>query len=136
MIAKMPEANRRKIKLHYNFTEEEKPWLFAAVDIFAYPSGFESFGIAFLEAWAVKKPVIGCRRGAIPWVVDAGRDGLLVDFQDDRMLAEALLALLHNPGWSQALGEAGYEKVRREYTWPEVARRFREVYCAARGNFA
>jgi glycosyltransferase involved in cell wall biosynthesis len=77
-LARLSPQERQKVILRYDFPAEEKPWLFAATDVFAYPSGFESFGIAFLEAWAVKKPVVGCRRGAIPWVVSAGKDGLLV----------------------------------------------------------
>jgi glycosyltransferase involved in cell wall biosynthesis len=75
--------------------------------------------------------VIGCRRGAIPWVVQAGRDGLLVEFQNEFMLAEAIILLLANPKWSAILGEAGYQKVVKRYNWPEIARRFREIYTIA-----
>jgi hypothetical protein len=39
-------------------------------------------------------------------VVQAGRDGLLVEFQNEFMLAEAIILLLANPRWAQALGEA------------------------------
>lgn len=130
-ISLLPKADQEKIILHYNFLNEEKPWLFAAADIIAYPSGFESFGIVFLEAWAVKKPVVGCKRGAVPWVIDAGRDGLLVDFQNETMLAEAIILLMKNPQWARSLGQAGYQKVVSRYNWPEIARRFRRVYVQA-----
>ena len=131
MLAELPERDRQKVKLHYNFAEEEKPWLFGALDVFAYPSGYESFGIAFLEAWILGKPVIGCRRGAVPWVINPGRDGLLVDYQNENMLAEAVITLIKNPGWAQVLGQTGKEKVLANYTWPEVARRFRQNYSDA-----
>lgn len=127
-IQQLPPENQHKVILRYNFANEEKPWLFAAVDIFVYPSGFESFGISFVEAWAVKKPVIGCRRGAVPWVVDAGLDGLLVEFQDEELLAEAIITLLKNPALAASMGAAGYRKVISRYNWPEVGRRFRQVY--------
>jgi glycosyltransferase involved in cell wall biosynthesis len=130
MINQLPENYREKVIMRYNFAEEDKPWMFSAVDIFAYPSGYESFGIAFLEAWSCGKPVIGCRRGAIPWVVNAGRDGLLVEFQKEKMLAEAIVLLLENPEWAQRLGETGRQKVMKRYSWPIIARRFREVYQA------
>jgi glycosyltransferase involved in cell wall biosynthesis len=130
-IRQFPPDDRAKIILQYDFSNEEKPWLFAATDIFAYPSGFESFGIAFVEAWAVKKPVIGCWRGAVPWVVDAGRNGLLVEFQNEWLLAEAILQLLKNPRWARSLGEAGYQKMLHRYNWPETARRYRAVYTQA-----
>jgi glycosyltransferase involved in cell wall biosynthesis len=130
-IRQMPDEDQAKIILRYNFANDEKPWLYAALDIFAYPSGYESFGIAYLEAWAVRKAVIGTWRGAIPSVISAGRDGLLVDFQNEALLAEAILLLLRNPRLASSLGEAGYAKVKARYTWPEIARRFRQMYQEA-----
>jgi glycosyltransferase involved in cell wall biosynthesis len=131
IIGSWPAHDRQKVVLRYNFPEAEKPALFSAIDAFAYPSGYESFGIAFLEAWSCGKPVIGCRRGAIPWVVEGGRDGLLVDYLSDEMLAEAILVLLQNPGYARALGEAGRKKTLERYTWPRIAQRCREVYVEA-----
>ena len=134
MVSRLSDAQQQRIVKKYNFSIEEKPWLYSAVDVFAYPSGFESFGIAYLEAWACRKPVIGCRRGAIPWVIQAGRDGLLVEFQDYKLLAEAIILLLSNPHWAAKLGETGHQKVLQRYNWPEIARRFRQVYQEALAN--
>ena len=128
MVSRLPEDQQKKLILKINFPNTEKPYYFSAVDVFVYPSGFESFGIAYLEAWACHKPVIGCRRGAVPWVITAGRDGLLVDYQNEYQLAEAILLLLSNRIWARSLGEAGYQKVIGRYNWPEIARRFRQVY--------
>jgi len=131
-VAGWPGAWRERTLLRYGFDESEKPGLYAALDVFTYPSGYESFGIAFLEAWASGLPVVGCRRGAIPDVVSAGRDGLLVPFQDETLLARAILALLQNERWRRSLGEAGRRKVLAGLTWERVARRFRKVLSAAR----
>ncbi|MFV2045601.1 MAG: glycosyltransferase family 4 protein, partial [Anaerolineales bacterium] len=130
-IDSWPEHQQKQTIRRYSFPQEEKPWLFGSLDVFAYPSGFESFGIAYLEAWASGKPVIGCRRGAVPSVIEAGRDGLLIDYQDEDMLAEAIIMLLKNPDWACELGEAGKRKVLMHHTWPKVASRFREVYREA-----
>jgi glycosyltransferase involved in cell wall biosynthesis len=134
-IEALPPVWRARVRLRPDFAAEDKGMLFAAIDVFAYPSGYESFGIAFLEAWAAGKPVIGCRRGAIPTVIDEWRDGLLVSYQDPPGLALAILFLLKDPALRQAFGAAGREKVLARYTWPEIARRFREVYeLAIRGT--
>jgi glycosyltransferase involved in cell wall biosynthesis len=61
-------------------------------------------------------------------VVEAGIDGLLVEFLDDTGLGEALILLLRNPAWARALGRRGYEKMMARYTWAEIARRFRGVF--------
>lgn len=130
-IADLPADQQARVTLMPDFEDALKPVLFAAIDVLAYPSGFESFGIAFAEAWAAGKPVIGCRRGAQMSVIDDGADGLLVHFDDPAMLALAIVHLLSNPWLRAAFGEAGRRKVLERYTWPHVARRFREVYQRA-----
>ena len=130
-IADLPADQRARVTLLPDFDDSLKPVLFSAIDLLAYPSGFESFGIAFAEAWAAGKPVIGCRRGAQMSVIDDGADGLLVHFDDPAMLALAIVHLLSNPGMRASFGEAGRRKVLERYTWPHVARRFREVYQRA-----
>lgn len=131
IMTEWPDAYRARTKLVYNFPEEEKTWLFNACDVFVYPSVWESFGIAFIEAWAAGKPVIGCRRGAIPWVIDEGVDGLLVEYGKIESLAGAILLLMENPDWAGRLGQAGRAKVIRQYDWKVVASRFRDVYRLA-----
>ena len=128
MVAALPPGRRERVKLVPDFPREDKGKLFAAVDVFAYPSGYESFGIAFLEAWASGKPVIGCRRGAIPTVVAEGVDGLLVNFGDARDLADAVGRLLDDGCLRESFGAAGRRKVLARYTWPLVAQRFRDLY--------
>lgn len=133
-IAALPDAQRGRVKLIVDFDDAQKPALFAALDVLAYPSGFESFGIAFLEAWAAGKPVIGCLRGAQMSVVDEGVDGMLVHFDDVPMLSLAIVYLLGNPAVAAAMGEAGRRKVLDRFTWPHVARQFRAVYERAIGR--
>lgn len=119
---------RKRTMVFYNFDNEIKPYLFNALDVFVYPSGFESFGIAFLEAWSARKPVIGCNRGAIPYVVNAGNDGILVEYKNDVDLASAILLLLENQDLALEMGINGHRKVLDRYTWQEIAKRFREIY--------
>lgn len=111
-----------------NFAQEQKPQIFAACDVFVSPSGHESFGLTFIEAWAAGKPVIGCNSGAIPMVVDDRQDGLLVPYQDAEELAAAILELLENPKLGEEMGHRGREKVLAQYTWEIAIARFRQAY--------
>jgi glycosyltransferase involved in cell wall biosynthesis len=122
-----PDEQQRVIVLG-RFDEDEKPHLFAACDVFAYPSRFESFGIAFIEAWAAGKPVIGCKAGAVPSVVSDRVDGILVPVADPRSLAQAILRLLESPELRARMAQAGREKVERYYTWDVVTPRWRDIY--------
>ncbi len=123
-----PEEQKRVVMIP-NFEEKEKAEIIAAADVFASPSGFESFGITYLEAWAAGKPVIGCRSGAVPSVITDGQDGVLVDYKDHRELAGALLELLFDGRLRDALAANGRRKVMENYTWKIVGERFRSVYA-------
>lgn len=135
-IAAWPPELRPRVRLMQDFTEAEKPALFAALDVFALPSAFESFGISYLEAWAAGKPVIGCDIGAVSCVIDRDRDGLLVPYRRPDELAAAALQLLENPEQARAMGAAGRRKVLRDHTWPRVAARFRTSYLQAMRDLA
>jgi len=128
-VAALPEEQRARITWVTDFEEAEKPALLAACDVLANPSAYESFGIVFLEAWAVGLPVIGARVGAIPTIIEAGQDGLLAEHGDAEAWAHALLRLLGSPSLCARMGAAGREKVRARYDWPVVVRRFRETYA-------
>lgn len=128
MIEGLSMERRKKVITITGFDEEEKADILAASDIFASPSGYESFGITYIEAWASKKPVIGCRSGAVPTVIDENINGMLVDYRDKRELTGAILELIIDKRYRARLGEYGYEKFQQNYTWEIVAERFREVY--------
>jgi glycosyltransferase involved in cell wall biosynthesis len=129
-IEALPPDLHDRVAVLDNFGESEKAGIFAACDLLAFPSGHESFGIVFLEAWAARKPVIGARIGAIPTVVSDGVDGLLITHRDTTELIQAIETLLADPALRQRLGEAGYRKVTTHYTWDIVADKVRAVYAA------
>jgi glycosyltransferase involved in cell wall biosynthesis len=130
-VSQLLPEQRQRVTIIDDFPEAEKPHLFDSCDVFAYPSGYESFGIAYLEAWIRGKPVIGCRAGAVPSVIAEGVDGLLVPYQDEGALARAIIVLLGNPQLRHEMGEQGRRKALQRYTWDIVSDRFREVYQRA-----
>ena len=131
MIGALPSAFRDQVILIHDFREEEKAGIMAACDVFAYPSRYESFGLAYLEAWAASKPVIGARSGAVASVIAEGKDGLLVEPGNSEELAQAILTLLTDPARRADLGATGHAKVVRSHTWEQVTGAVRRVYATA-----
>jgi len=125
-VSSLDARKRRNIILIDNFKDSEKPDLFASADVFAMPSKLESLGITYLEAWASGKPVIGCRIGAVASLIDEGKDGLLVEYDNEQELASAILKLLTYRDLKRKLGENGRKKACEEYTWDIITQRFRE----------
>jgi L-malate glycosyltransferase len=71
------------------------PSYLAGLDVFVHPAREESFGMTILEAMAVGTPVVGGRRsGAVPWLLEEGRSGVLTDVDSAPQLAAAMASLL------------------------------------------
>jgi glycosyltransferase involved in cell wall biosynthesis len=113
-------------------SEEEKRDAFDACDLFAMPSRYDSFGIAYLEAWRCGKPVIGAEVGAIPEIVEEERDGLLVRFGDTEQLASKIIYLLDHPDLCKEFGENGRRKVIERFNWEKNIEIVEDVFKRAR----
>jgi glycosyltransferase involved in cell wall biosynthesis len=101
-------------------SDEERLDLLNACDCLILPSAGESFGIVYLEAWTVGKPVIGARTPAVSTVIDDGMDGWLVPADDPVSLARAVSRWIESPHLARQMGERGREKVLRRYTRAHV----------------
>jgi glycosyltransferase involved in cell wall biosynthesis len=106
--------------------------LAADIDILVHPSLEESHGLCLCEAMALGLPVIGGHKsGAVPWTLDEGRAGLLVDVRSPTRLAEAMLTLSNRPVYRTELGSAGREYVRRRFQMNAVVAAYEETYANA-----
>jgi glycosyltransferase involved in cell wall biosynthesis len=101
---------------------------FNETDVFLMPSRSDAYGIAFLEAWASGKPVIGANIGATPEVIRDNIDGLLVEFDDPIDIAEKVLLLLKKKRLSRNLGSTGRIKVQEDLSWDNIAQKTQEIY--------
>jgi glycosyltransferase involved in cell wall biosynthesis len=83
----------------------------AACDVFTLPSFEEPFGLVFLEAMAMKRPVVAIDNGGTPEVVDNGQSGLLSPPWDIPALAANIVKLAGDSELRRRLGEHGRERV-------------------------
>jgi glycosyltransferase involved in cell wall biosynthesis len=78
----------------------------------AFPSRWESFGLALAEASAVGRPVVASDIPAFRELVRRGETGELVAPDGVGAWAEALITLLTDPVRARGMGEAGADHVR------------------------
>lgn len=101
---------------------------FNETDVFLMPSRSDAFGIAYLEAWASGKPVIGANIGATPEVIRDKIDGLLVEFDDYIDIADKVVMLLKKKRLRKNLGLEGINKVQESFSWDTIAKKTDETY--------
>jgi trehalose synthase len=75
----------------------------------------EGFCLCVTEALWKGTPVVASNIGGIPYQIEDGQSGFLVEPQDNVGFAERIIHVLKNPDEARVVGEKGRDKVRREF---------------------
>jgi glycosyltransferase involved in cell wall biosynthesis len=102
--------------------------VYAACDLYAWPALNEAYGMAMLEAQAAGLPVVSLATRGVPDVVLDGRTGVLV--KDERLLADALRALLTDAGRRTSLGKNAAAFIAAERSVEAAAARLKSLLAA------
>jgi glycosyltransferase involved in cell wall biosynthesis len=119
-------ANARLDLLHWT-SQEELRSIYDAHGFFLFPSFFEGFGKAFLEAMSRGCVVVASDVGGMHDIIRHGENGVLVPPGDARALADAVQAIDFDRA---ARMSAAAAQTAREYTWERVARETAAFYDA------
>lgn len=98
-------------------------------DIFVNTALEESFCMTVLEAMASGLPCIGGKdSGGVPWLLDDGGAGLVVDVTSAEAVAEAMVRLVDEPDLYAETAKKGHERAKQSFTIESVARQYIAVY--------
>jgi glycosyltransferase involved in cell wall biosynthesis len=109
------------------------PEFMAACDVFSLPSFEEPFGLVFLEAMAMERPVVAINNGGTPEVVEHGRSGLLSEPWDIEGLAANIATLLRDRDLRTRMGRYGRSRVLDYFNAERMARDAARSYRAILG---
>jgi glycosyltransferase involved in cell wall biosynthesis len=101
--------------------------LFAACDVFAFPTRSDVFPLVILEALSHGAPVITTRVGAIPEFIDEDV-GRLVDREAPNQIVSAMNTLLEDKNKRQSMAEVGRQMIRDQFSWDAVAAETFDMY--------
>ena len=105
--------------------EADKPALYRGATAFAFMSVYEGFGLPPLEAMACGTPVIVSNTSSLPEVVDGA--GYVLDPDDTRNIAGAILAVYNQPELAEQLCKQGLEQAAK-FSWERTARETLGIY--------
>lgn len=104
--------------------------VYAAHDVYVFPSLVEGMPLTLLEAMATGMPVVTTNTCGMADVVEDQVNGLLVPAADARKLAGGIERLCQSTDLRRRLGVAGQETMRR-YTWEQVTKQLEDVFALA-----
>jgi glycosyltransferase involved in cell wall biosynthesis len=102
--------------------------LMRGMDVLVLPSFDEGMPLVLLEAMAEGVPVVATRVGGTSELVEDGVNGILLDPGDFAGLKAAIARVLSDPGAAHRMGQAGREKVTREFALDGLLRSVAAVY--------
>ncbi len=105
------------------------PAVLAAMDIFAFPSHAEAFGLVVIEAMAAKLPVVSSNCDGVLDIIDNEHSGLLVEAKNVEALTAAVRRLLLNENLRQTLAQAARSEVERRFTIERMVDEVERVYA-------
>ncbi|MDP6085840.1 MAG: glycosyltransferase [Nitrospinota bacterium] len=100
---------------------------YAAADCCVFPSRYETFGLAVIEALSCGAMVVASDVGGYPRMMAQERAGLLVPAGDGHALAKALDQVCAESALREDLRRRA-PAVGRRFAWKDTARRLLEVY--------
>ena len=126
---------RRAVRFAGQVSMEDLADYYRLCDVFVMPSRdiegrldlVEGFGIAFLEAGACAKPVVGGHAGGVADAVLHDETGLLVDPYRPEEIAEAVIRLCKDGQYANGLGLKGLKRCHDFYNWPAVCDRLEKM---------
>ena len=110
------------------WSDEARRYL-SSFDVFAFPSRFEGFPLAVLEALLARSAVVAADVGSVSEVVRDGETGFLVPAEDPVALSGAIRRLLADAGLRRRLGERGRQLVLERFTAAHMTRAFQSLYA-------
>jgi glycosyltransferase involved in cell wall biosynthesis len=107
---------------------KDVPRIMSALDILAFPSHEESFGITLTEAMAMRLPVVASGNAGVLDIVVDNETGILVPPKDYQALADGFMKLARDPSVRRKFGEAGRRRVEEIFSIQAVVERLQNFY--------
>lgn len=102
--------------------------LISLFDVFVLSSVTEGAPTVVIEAMGLEVPVVATRVGGVPEMIQHDKTGLVVEAQNVRKMADALILLLTQPEKAKQIALAGYQMCREHYDFPHIARNVAQIY--------
>lgn len=123
----------KKLKLtNVTFTgaikNENMQEMYQSSDIFINPTTVDNFPVSIIEAFACGLPVISTNVGGVPYILQDGHNGLLVESGDYKAIAKNVFYLIENQNEALRFTRNARKVVEENYTWDGIRLKLAIIY--------
>lgn len=108
-------------------SKQEWTSLASASDIFINTTNFDNLPVSVLEAMALGLPVITTNVGGIPFLIENGKTGLLVNANDTDEMSQAVLQLINDEQLAEQLSQTGRHKAE-QFDWNIIKNKWATLF--------
>ena len=102
--------------------------VYAALDVFLFPSFFEGLGTSLLAAMSYVVPSVAFDCCAFGEIIENGKSGLLVQTGNVEEIVKAVSQLLRDKAFARAMGEAGRARIAERFSSERMVEEMSKVY--------
>ncbi len=115
LVKQVAEAGLGEQIVFMGFRQDPYKYILQS-DILVQPSLFESFGLVYIESFALKIPVVAFDAPAANEIITDNETGILIPKFNSEVLAQKLISLLKNPEERKRISENAYQRFLDHYT--------------------
>jgi len=117
-----------KDKVMFIKDRDDIPDIMNACDIFIFPSMYEGFGIALIEAMASGLAVIASDIETLREIIDNNSNGVLIEKENHIKLAEAIFKLIKNDNFRFSLGNTARKMAFEKFNLERYVEKLEALY--------
>lgn len=121
-------ANKQSLNIEFKGKLSKPEWieLSKSYNIFINTTNFDNLPVSILEAMALGFPIVSTNVGGLPYLIEDGKDGLLVNAQDAEQMANKIIGLIDNHELVKKLSTNAREKALK-YDWKTIGNQWKTL---------
>jgi len=119
LIRLAADLNLRNVSFLGQVSPEEMSSIYDRTDVYLNSSEIDNMPLSLIEAMVCGLPVVSTNAGGIPYIVENGRTGLLVETNNHEALAAAALSLFEDRDMVERIVNSAREDIAK-YSWENV----------------
>ena len=114
--------------VHFLGKQEHIEKYYSCADLLLFPSEYESFGLAALEAMAAETVVVASNGGGLPEVIRHGIDGFMANVGDVETMADLAVQILRDDVRRKAMGREARKSAMERFHPAEIVPMYERLY--------